>query len=96
MVDPIDEYVIQQMKEFDGKKLRNCTKEGLEFEETEEEKKMKEEQKAQFEGLCTYIKEILGDKIEKCQLSLRLNESPCIITTSEWSWSANMERIMKA
>ena len=96
MVDPIDEYVIQQLKEFDGKKLRNCTKEGLELEDTEEEKKLKEEEKASYEGLTKLIKETLGDKIEKCILGYRLAESPCILVTSEFSWSANMERIMKA
>ncbi len=52
MTDPIDEYVIQQLKEYDGKKLRNCTKEGLNFEDTEEEKKQKEEEKTAFEPLC--------------------------------------------
>ena len=96
MTDPIDEYVIQQLKEYDGKKLKNCTKENLELEETEDEKKKHEEQKTAFEGLCKHIKEVLGDKIEKCQLSFRLNESPCVLVTSEWGWSANMERIMKA
>ena len=96
MTDPIDEYVIQQLKEYDGKKLKNCTKENLELEETEEEKKKHEEQKTAFEGLCKHIKEVLGDKIEKCQLGFRLNESPCVLVTSEWGWSANMERIMKA
>ncbi len=96
MDDPIDEYVIQQLKEYDGKKLRNCTKEGLEFEETEEEKKNQEEQKASFKGLTDHIKEVLGDKIEKCVLSFRLTDSPCILVTSEWGWTANMERIMKA
>ena len=96
MTDPIDEYVIQQLKEYDGKKLRNCTKEGLEFEETEEEKKKREEQKTAYEGLCKHIKEILGDKIEKCVLGTRLTDSPCILVTSEWGWTANMERIMKA
>jgi len=96
MTDPIDEYVIQQLKEYDGKKLRNCSKEGLEFEETEEEKKTKEEQKTAYEGLCKHIKEVLGDKIEKCVLGFRLTESPCILVTSEWGWTANMERIMKA
>jgi molecular chaperone HtpG len=96
MVDPIDEYVIQQLKEYDGKKLRNCSKEGLELDETEEEKKQKEEQKVAFEQLCKHIKEVLGDKIEKCVLGYRLSESPCVLVTSEWGWSANMERIMKA
>lgn len=96
MTDPIDEYVIQQLKEHEGKKLRNCTKEGLELEETEDEKKKKEEQKTAFEGLCKHIKEVLGDKIEKCVLGHRLTDSPCILVTSEWGWTANMERIMKA
>lgn len=96
MTDPIDEYVIQQLKEYDGKKLKNCSKEGLEIEEGEEQKKVQEEQKAAYEKLCKHIKEVLGDKIEKCVLGFRLSESPCVLVTSEWGWSANMERIMKA
>ena len=96
MTDPIDEYVIQQLKEYDGKKLRNCSKEGLELEDTDDEKKTKEEQKTAYEGLNKHIKEVLGDKIEKCVLGFRLTESPCILVTSEWGWTANMERIMKA
>ncbi|MEH8889698.1 molecular chaperone HtpG, partial [Klebsiella pneumoniae] len=63
MVDPIDEYAVQQLKEFDGKKLKSCTKEGLELEDSEEEKKKHEELKAQFEGLCKLIKDVLGDKV---------------------------------
>jgi len=63
MVDPIDEYVIQQMKDFDGFKLKNCSKEGLEFDQTEDEKKKAEEQKAAFEGLCKLCKDVLGDKV---------------------------------
>lgn len=96
MIDPIDEYVIQQLKDFDEKKLKNCTKEGLDLNDTEEEKKRIEEQKAAFEKLCTLVKEVLGDKIEKCVISTRLANSPCALVTSEWGWSANMERIMKA
>jgi len=96
MIDPIDEYVIQQLKDFEEKKLRNCTKEGLDLNDTEEEKKRAEEQKAAFEKLCTLIKEVLGDKIEKCVITNRLHNSPCALVTSEWGWSANMERIMKA
>jgi len=96
MVDPIDEYVIQQLKEYDGKKLKNCTKEGLDLEDTEEEKKKLEEQKASYEGLCKLIKEVLGDKVEKVVVSNRISNSPCVLVTGEFGWSANMERIMKA
>merc|ERR1712176_274616 len=96
MTDPIDEYAVQQMKEFDGKKLLCCTKEGLELEESEEEKKKKEEAKAKTEGLCKLMKEVLDDKVEKVVVSNRLADSPCCLVTGEYGWSANMERIMKA
>ena len=96
LVDPIDEYVIQQLKDYDGKKLKNCTKEGLDLEDSEEEKKKLEEQKASYEGLCKLIKEVLGDKVEKVVVSKRISESPCVLVTGEFGWSANMERIMKA
>jgi molecular chaperone HtpG len=96
MVDPIDEYAVQQLKEYDGKKLVSATKEGLKLDETEDEKKKKEETKAQFEPLCKVIKEILGDKVEKVQVSDRIVDSPCVLVTGEYGWSANMERIMKA
>merc|ERR1712144_186335 len=75
MVDPIDEYAVQQLKEYDGHKLVCCTKEGLELEETEDEKKKKEEVKAQFEALCRLMKDILGDKVEKVVVSDRLVDS---------------------
>eukprot|EP01024_Parvocaulis_polyphysoides_P009432 TRINITY_DN12958_c0_g1_i1.p1 TRINITY_DN12958_c0_g1~~TRINITY_DN12958_c0_g1_i1.p1 ORF type:complete len:706 (-),score=186.13 TRINITY_DN12958_c0_g1_i1:437-2554(-) len=96
MVDPIDEYAVQQLKEYDGKKLICVTKEGLKLEDTEDEKKKKEEIKAQFEPLCKLIKEILGDKVEKVVVSDRIVDSPCVLVTGEYGWSANMERIMKA
>merc|ERR1711976_1126684 len=64
MVDPIDEYATQQLKEFEGKKLVSVTKEGLDLEDTEEEKKEKEEEKARFENLCKLMKDVLGDKVE--------------------------------
>merc|ERR1711964_277581 len=95
MVDPIDEYCVQQLKEYDGKKLKSVAKEGLDL-DTEDEKKKTEEQKAEFEPLCKLIKEVLGDKVEKVMVSTRIAESPCILVTSEHGWSANMERIMKA
>ena len=96
LVDPIDEYMVQQMKEYDGKKLVSCTKEGLDLDDTEEEKKAKEEEKARFEPLCKLMKDVLGDKVEKCVVSHRIDESPCVLVTSEHGWTANMERIMKA
>mmetsp|Transcript_3108 Transcript_3108/g.6311 ORF Transcript_3108/g.6311 Transcript_3108/m.6311 type:complete len:702 (+) Transcript_3108:167-2272(+) len=96
MVDPIDEYVVQQLKEYDGKKLVSVTKEGLELDETEEEKKAKEERKAKFEPLCGVMKDILGDKVEKVVVGDRIVDSPCVLVTGEYGWSANMERIMKA
>merc|ERR1711871_1842246 len=96
MVDPIDEYAVQQLKEYDGKKLMAVTKEGLDLEKTEDEKKKKEEIKAQFEALCRLMKDILGDKVEKVVVSDRLVDSPCTLVTGEYGWSANMERIMKA
>jgi len=96
MVDPIDEYCVQQLKEYDGKKLVSVTKEGLKFEETEEEKKAWEELTADFEPLCKLMKEILGDKVEKVVNSERVTESPCCLVTGEYGWTANMERIMRA
>ncbi|KEP60168.1 UNVERIFIED_CONTAM: heat shock protein HSP90 [Hammondia hammondi] len=96
MTDPIDEYAVQQLKEFDGKKLRCCTKKGLDLEDDEEEKKKFEELKAEFEPLCKLMKEVLHDKVEQVVVSNRITDSPCVLVTSEYGWSANMERIMKA
>jgi molecular chaperone HtpG len=96
LVDPIDEYATQQLKEYEGKKLMCVTKEGLDLGLNEDEKKALEEEKAQYEGLCKKIKEILGDKVEKVTTSDRMIESPCSLVTGEYGWSANMERIMKA
>merc|ERR1711887_504257 len=93
MTDPMDEYCVQQLKEYEGKKLLSATKEGLKMEETEEEKKELEEAKAATEGLCKLMKEVLVDKVV---VSTRLADSPCVLVTGEYGWSANMERIMKA
>jgi len=96
MTEPIDEYVVQQLKEFDGKNLVSVTKEGLELPEDEEEKKKREEDKTKYEGLCKVMKDMLDKKVEKVLVSNRLVNSPCCIVTSQYGWSANMERIMKA
>merc|ERR1712178_651710 len=79
MVDPIDEYCVQQLKEYDGKKLLCASKEGLNIDESDDEKKAFEE-----------------EKVEKVQVSNRIVDSPCVLVTGEYGWTANMERIMKA
>lgn len=96
MTEPIDEYCVQQLKEYDGKTLVSVTKEGLELPEDEEEKKKREEDQKRFEDLCKVMKDILDKKVEKVVVSNRLVSSPCCIVTSQYGWSANMERIMKA
>merc|ERR1739836_201981 len=96
MTEPIDEYVVQQLKEFDGKNLVSVTKEGLELPEDEEEKAKTEANKVKYEGLCKVMKDILDKKVEKVLVSSRLVSSPCCIVTSQYGWTANMERIMKA
>ncbi|EAU88255.1 heat shock protein 90 [Coprinopsis cinerea okayama7 len=96
LVDPIDEYAITQLKEFDGKKLVCVSKEGLELEETEEEKKAREAEAAEFAELCSTVKDALGDRVEKVVISNRIIDSPCVLVTGQFGWSSNMERIMKA
>ncbi|RXG70033.1 Heat shock protein 83 [Armadillidium vulgare] len=96
MIEPIDEYCVQQLKEYEGKQLIAVSKEGLELPEDEVEKKKFEENKTKFEGLCKVMKDILDKKVEKVVISNRLVSSPCCIVTSQYGWTANMERIMKA
>ena len=96
MIDPIDEYCMQQLKEYDGKSLICVTKESLNLDDNEEEKKLFEEEKKKTEALCKLIKEVLADKVEKVIVSNRIVDSPCVLVTGEYGWTANMERIMKA
>merc|ERR1719195_1891860 len=96
MTDPIDEHAVQQLKEYDGKKLVNVTKEGLDLGLSADEKAAFEEKKASYEGLCKKMKEILGDKVEDVLVGDRMVDSPASLVTTEYGWSANMQRIMKA
>ena len=97
LIDPIDEYMIQQVKEYDNKKLVSLTKGvSLDLFHDDSEKTEFEQLKQETQPLCTIIKNILGKHIEKVICSDRFVKSPCCLVTGEYGWSANMERIMKA
>lgn len=97
LIEPVDEYTIQNLPEFEGKKFQNVAKEGLTFgDETEKEKAAVEELTTEFEPLTTWMGENLKDDIEKAVISTRLANSPCALVASQYGWSGNMERIMKA
>ncbi|XP_056455210.1 endoplasmin-like [Gadus chalcogrammus] len=97
LTEPVDEYCIQALPEFDGKRFQNVAKEGIKFDESEKAKGKREELEKDFEPLTTWLKEkSLKDKIEKAIISQRLTSSPCALVASQYGWSGNMERIMKA
>ena len=96
MTEPIDEYVMQSLTEYDGKTFRCITKEGLVLPEDEGEEQQLKDLQADYSKTCELIKEHLNNRCENVTISNRLTESPCCIVTSSHGWSANMERIMKA
>lgn len=97
LTEPVDEYCIQALPEFDGKRFQNVAKEGIKFDESDKAKEKREAQEKEYEPLTTWLKDkALKDKIEKAVLSQRLTKSPCALVASQYGWSGNMERIMKA
>uniref|UniRef100_A0A4W3I1A6 Endoplasmin n=1 Tax=Callorhinchus milii TaxID=7868 RepID=A0A4W3I1A6_CALMI len=97
LTEPVDEYSIQALPEFDGKRFQNVAKEGLKFEQSEKAKEKHEAMVKEYEPLLTWLKDkALKDKVEKAVLSERLTDSPCALVASQYGWSGNMERIMKA
>lgn len=94
MVDTIDEYLMQRIRDYKDKKMVCVTKEGTLLDDfSEDEKKERQET---FKPVCDKIKEILGEKVEKVELSDRIVDTPAVLLTTQYGWSANMERIMKA
>ena len=96
MTDPLDEYITQQVKDYNDKKLSCITKENIEFNDTEVEKKEFEKSKVEYKNVCDYIKSTLDNEVEKVVISNKLDSSPCILSTSDFGWTANMQRILKA
>lgn len=97
LTEPVDEYCIQSLPEYEGKKFQNIAKEGLKLNESEKAKEMMEAEAKEFESLTNWLKEnALKDKIEKAIVSERLTNSPCALVASSYGWSGNMERLMKA
>merc|ERR1719261_1400538 len=97
LTDPIDEYAIQNLTEFDGKKLQSVTKEGLKFGDEEEvDSKRADLYKEQFKPLTKWLKDLYSETVEKIAVSSRLQDTPCIFVTSQYGYSANMERIMQS
>ena len=98
LVDPIDEYAVQHMSEFDGKRLMSVNKEGLKFGDEDDNlvKRREKAYKEKFAPLATFLKETYGKKVSKVVVSSRVETSPVVLVTGQWGNSANMERIMRA
>jgi len=96
-IEPVDEYCIQALPEFEGKKFQNVAKEGLDINTSDKAKERLVEQEKEFKPLTDWLKEnALKDLIEKSTVSSRLTNSPCALVASQYGWSGNMERIMKS
>ncbi|CAK4141691.1 unnamed protein product [Aphanomyces euteiches] len=98
LVDPLDEYVMQHIPDFDGKKMQSVTKEGLKFGD-EDEKTIERRRKLyseQYETVLSGLKSLYGTKVSKITISKTPLETPAVMVTSQWGHSANMERIIKA
>merc|ERR1719214_330657 len=96
MTDSVDEYTVQHLTEYEGKRLINASREGLKLEEGDLEKKRDEQYKEMFKPLLDYTKELLGKKVEKVQISKHLVNSPVVVLSADYGWTAQMEKVMKS
>merc|ERR1719305_1860929 len=96
MTDSVDEYTVQHLTEFEGKRLINASREGLKLEEGDKEKKREDQYKEMFKPLLDYVKELLGKKVEKVAISKHLVQSPVVVLSADYGWTAQMEKVMKS
>merc|ERR1711871_1798508 len=96
MTDSIDEYSLQHLTEFEGKRLINAAREGLKLEEDDKDKKRLELYKEDFKPTIDFMKDKLGKKVEKVAISTHLVSSPCMISSADYGWTAQMEKVMKS
>jgi heat shock protein beta len=98
LTDPMDEYAVQNLTEFDGKRLMSVTKEGLKFggDDDDADAKRTALYREKFSDLTDYLQESFGKDVEKVVISNRIEKTPCVLVTSQFGYSANMERIMKS
>merc|ERR1719450_427724 len=96
MTDSVDEYTVQHLTEFEGKRLINASREGLKLEEGDKEKKREEKYKEMFKPLLDFAKDTRGKKVEKVAISKHLVESPVVVLSAAYGWTAQMEKVMKS
>merc|ERR550514_2093465 len=96
MTDSVDEYTVQHLTEFEGKRLINASREGLKLEEGDKEKRREDQYKEMFKPLLDYAKDVLGKKVEKVQISKHLVQSPVVVLSADYGWTAQMEKVMKS
>jgi len=96
MTDSVDEYTVQHLTEFEGKRLINASREGLKLDEGEKDKKREEKYKELFKPLLDFAKDTLGKKVEKVSISKHLVQSPVVVLSADYGWTAQMEKVMKS
>merc|ERR1719482_415724 len=96
MTDSVDEYTVQHLTEFEGKRLINASREGLKLEEGDKEKRREEKYKETFKPLLDFAKDTLGKKVEKVSISKHLVQSPVVVLSADYGWTAQMEKVMKS
>ncbi|XP_022251172.1 endoplasmin-like [Limulus polyphemus] len=97
LTEPVDEYSVSALPEFEGKKFQNAAKDGLKLDESGKAKERLEDLEKEYEPLTKWLQdESLKDKILKAKISQRLHNSPCALVASQFGWTGNMERLARS